>query len=179
MLGELTSLSRDLLIRQTAPAAGLTLMAGGYDEATLNTLAKKICPRAAHRHAGTAGAGHRGLQALGRQPHRGRNLPGSGCATPRWTAPMPVWPPGSPSWKRRWRRAFPSGLLPRRNRLLRRQMQPRQEEAPLGRHHAPHPRTTATRPRWKVRRTFRPAAFRSPSKRPKSARSTAVNGPSW
>ena len=44
MLGELTSLSRDLLIRQTAPAAGLTLMAGGYDEATLNTLAKNMPP---------------------------------------------------------------------------------------------------------------------------------------
>ena len=44
VLGELTSLSRDLLIRQTAPAAGLTLMAGGYDEATLNTLAKNMPP---------------------------------------------------------------------------------------------------------------------------------------
>ena len=44
VLGELTSLSRDLLIRQTAPAAGLTLMAGGYDEATLNTLAKNMLP---------------------------------------------------------------------------------------------------------------------------------------
>ena len=75
VLGELTSLSRDLLIRQTAPAAGLTLMAGGYDEATLSTLAKKYAPGAAHRHAGAAGAGHRGLQALGQQPHRGRNLP--------------------------------------------------------------------------------------------------------
>ena len=44
VLGELTSLSRDLLIRQTAPATGLTLMAGGYDEATLNTLTKNMPP---------------------------------------------------------------------------------------------------------------------------------------
>ena len=44
VLSELTSLSRDLLIRQTAPGAALSLMTGGYDEATLNTLTKNMPP---------------------------------------------------------------------------------------------------------------------------------------
>ena len=43
VLSELISLSRDLLIRATAPAAA-GLMAGGYDEATLNTLARNMPP---------------------------------------------------------------------------------------------------------------------------------------
>ena len=44
VLSELTALSRDLLIRQTAPEAGMGLMAGGYDEATLRTLSKNMPP---------------------------------------------------------------------------------------------------------------------------------------
>ncbi len=44
VLSELISLSRDLLIRATAPAAAVGLMAGGYDEVTLNTLAKNMPP---------------------------------------------------------------------------------------------------------------------------------------
>ena len=44
LLSELTALSRDLLIRQTAPGAGIGLLAGGYDEATLNTLSKNMPP---------------------------------------------------------------------------------------------------------------------------------------
>lgn len=44
VLSELVSLSRDLLIRQTAPGAALSLMVGGYDEATLNTLSKNMPP---------------------------------------------------------------------------------------------------------------------------------------
>ena len=44
LLSELIALSRDLLIRQTAPEAGMGLMAGGYDEATLNTLCKNMPP---------------------------------------------------------------------------------------------------------------------------------------
>lgn len=44
VLSELIALSRDLLIRQTAPEAALSLMTGGYDEATLNTLSKNMPP---------------------------------------------------------------------------------------------------------------------------------------
>ena len=44
VLSELISLSRDLLIRATAPAAAAGLMVGGYDEVTLNTLAKNMPP---------------------------------------------------------------------------------------------------------------------------------------
>lgn len=44
ILSELTGLSRDLLIRATAPGAAMGLMAGGYDEVTLNTLAKNMPP---------------------------------------------------------------------------------------------------------------------------------------
>lgn len=44
LLSELISLSRDLLIRQTAPGAALSLMTGGYDEATMNTLSKNMPP---------------------------------------------------------------------------------------------------------------------------------------
>ncbi len=42
VLSELISLCRDLLVRQTAPNAGL--LCGGYDEATLNTLTKNMPP---------------------------------------------------------------------------------------------------------------------------------------
>ena len=44
VLSELISLSRDLLIRQTAPDAGSGLLAGGYDEETLKTLCKNMPP---------------------------------------------------------------------------------------------------------------------------------------
>ena len=44
LLSELISLSRDLLIRATVPGGAPGLMAGGYDEATLNTLSKQMPP---------------------------------------------------------------------------------------------------------------------------------------
>ena len=44
VLSELIGLSRDLLIRQTAPGAELSLLAGGYDEQTLNTLSRNMPP---------------------------------------------------------------------------------------------------------------------------------------
>ncbi len=42
LLSELAGLTRDLLIRKTAPTAGGALMTGGYDEATLRALAGKL-----------------------------------------------------------------------------------------------------------------------------------------
>ncbi len=42
VLGELTSLARDLLLRKTAPQGGAALMAGGYDEATLRRLGEQL-----------------------------------------------------------------------------------------------------------------------------------------
>ena len=44
VLSELISLSRDLLIRQTASDSGSGLLAGGYDEETLKTLCKNMPP---------------------------------------------------------------------------------------------------------------------------------------
>ena len=38
VLGELSSLARDLLLRKTAPQGGASLLTGGYDEATLRAL---------------------------------------------------------------------------------------------------------------------------------------------
>ena len=38
LIGELSALTRDLMIRKTAPQAGVSLMTGGYDEATLRRL---------------------------------------------------------------------------------------------------------------------------------------------
>ena len=38
LLGELSALTRDLLIRRTAPRTGASLMTGGFDSATLNQL---------------------------------------------------------------------------------------------------------------------------------------------
>lgn len=38
VLGELSSLARDLLLRKTAPQGGTSLLAGGYDEATMRQL---------------------------------------------------------------------------------------------------------------------------------------------
>ena len=42
VLGELSCLTRDLLLRKTAPRGGTSLMAGGYDEATLRRLGEGL-----------------------------------------------------------------------------------------------------------------------------------------
>lgn len=42
ILGELSSLARDLLIRKTAPRSGGALLNGGYDEATLRALSEQL-----------------------------------------------------------------------------------------------------------------------------------------
>lgn len=48
LLGELSALARDLLIRKTAPRGGAALLTGGYDEATLRGLAERLtAPRLA------------------------------------------------------------------------------------------------------------------------------------
>ena len=44
LLGELSSLTRDLLIRKTAPQGGTALLTGGYDEATLRHLSNLLAP---------------------------------------------------------------------------------------------------------------------------------------
>jgi len=49
LLGELTALTRDLLIRKTAPQGGSGLLTGGYDEATLRSLSQSLnAPRLSH-----------------------------------------------------------------------------------------------------------------------------------
>ena len=45
LMGELSSLARDLLIRKTAPQGGASLLTGGYDEGTMRTLAAKFTPQ--------------------------------------------------------------------------------------------------------------------------------------
>jgi len=42
VLGELSSLARDLLLRKTAPQGGAALLTGGYDEATMRGLGKEL-----------------------------------------------------------------------------------------------------------------------------------------
>lgn len=42
LLGELSALTRDLLIRKTAPTAGAALMTGGYDEGVLRSLSERL-----------------------------------------------------------------------------------------------------------------------------------------
>lgn len=42
LLGELSALCRDLLIRKTAPRGGTALLTGGYDEATMRRLSEKF-----------------------------------------------------------------------------------------------------------------------------------------
>lgn len=42
VLGELSTLVRDLLLRKTAPAGGAALLSGGYDSATLDRLGKDV-----------------------------------------------------------------------------------------------------------------------------------------
>lgn len=44
LLGELSSLARDLLIRKTAPKGGAGLLTGGYDEGTLRGLSEELDP---------------------------------------------------------------------------------------------------------------------------------------
>ncbi|USF26527.1 Holliday junction ATP-dependent DNA helicase RuvB [Firmicutes bacterium ASF500] len=45
VLGELSSLARDLLLRKTAPQGCAALLAGGYDEATLRRLGEQLSPQ--------------------------------------------------------------------------------------------------------------------------------------
>lgn len=45
LLGELSSLTRDLLIRRTAPQSGAALLTGGYDETTLRHLSNLLPPQ--------------------------------------------------------------------------------------------------------------------------------------
>ncbi len=45
LLGELSTLTRDLLIRRTAPQSGAALLAGGYDEQTLRHLTNLLPPQ--------------------------------------------------------------------------------------------------------------------------------------
>ena len=42
VLGELSTLTRDLLLRRTAPEGGAVLLSGGYDSATLDRLGKDV-----------------------------------------------------------------------------------------------------------------------------------------
>lgn len=42
VLGELATLTRDLLLRRTAPEGGAVLLSGGYDSATLDRLGKEV-----------------------------------------------------------------------------------------------------------------------------------------
>ena len=42
VLGELSTLVRDLLLRRTAPEGGAALLSGGYDSATLDRLGKRV-----------------------------------------------------------------------------------------------------------------------------------------
>ncbi len=45
LLGELSSLTRDLLIRKTAPQGGAALLTGGYDETTMRQLSNQFHPQ--------------------------------------------------------------------------------------------------------------------------------------
>jgi DNA polymerase-3 subunit gamma/tau len=44
LLGELSALTRDLLIRKTAPQGGAALLTGGYDEGTMRALSELLSP---------------------------------------------------------------------------------------------------------------------------------------
>ena len=44
LLGELSTLARDLLIRSTAPEGGAALLSGGYDEAAMDRLSEGVSP---------------------------------------------------------------------------------------------------------------------------------------
>ncbi len=45
LLGELSALARDLLIRKTAPQGGASLLTGGYDEAAMRALSSQFTPQ--------------------------------------------------------------------------------------------------------------------------------------
>ena len=45
LLGELSALARDLLVRRTAPQSGVALLTGGYDEQTLRHLENLLSPQ--------------------------------------------------------------------------------------------------------------------------------------
>ena len=66
LLNELSSLTRDLLIRKTAPRGGSALLTGGYDEATLRGLSEKLNTPQLARNLGL-------LQAVGADLSRSAN----------------------------------------------------------------------------------------------------------
>lgn len=66
LLNELSSLTRDLLIRKTAPRGGNGLLTGGYDEATLRSLSEKLNTPQLARNLGL-------LQAVGADLSRSAN----------------------------------------------------------------------------------------------------------
>ena len=45
LLGELSALARDLLVRRTAPEGGAALLTGGYDEGTMRALSARFTPQ--------------------------------------------------------------------------------------------------------------------------------------
>ncbi len=59
VLGELSTLVRDLLLRRTAPEGGAALLSGGYDSATLDKLGKDALCRPADLPCHHAAEGHR------------------------------------------------------------------------------------------------------------------------
>ena len=45
LLGQLSALARDLLVRKTAPQGGASLLTGGYDESTMRALSAQFTPQ--------------------------------------------------------------------------------------------------------------------------------------
>lgn len=76
VLGELSTLTRDLLLRRTAPEGGAALLSGGFDTATLDALGKNI-PGSRLLYLATTLANHRGPVLQLQPPDRCRALPAS------------------------------------------------------------------------------------------------------
>ena len=85
LLGELSALTRDLLIRKTAPQGGAALLTGGYDENTMRRLSNQFQTARLGTDAGPASDHHR------RSVPSGNRRTDTGCAssafaTRAWTS---------------------------------------------------------------------------------------------
>ena len=95
VLGELSTLTRDLLLRKTAPEGGAALLSGGFDSATLDQLGKDV---PSNRFLYLASTLQRLRLIFITAPTAApmRSFVSCGCATKVSAAISPPWKTGSP-----------------------------------------------------------------------------------
>ncbi len=87
VLGELSALARDLLLRKTAPQGGASLLTGGYDETTMRALAEQFTAQRLLQMLSRAPECHWPTCPAAATAARTPSCASSACATRAWTSP--------------------------------------------------------------------------------------------